>query len=127
MLLLLLPVRLIAARLLLRALVARGQIICVFVVRGIAEELVEERERRRLAVLLVVLAILILLAGIQQALEAAHHVAHLAVQVFQIIVRKAHAADHIIHRLDAELLCTFQAEALVGGLSVLHFGDEDHG
>ena len=70
MLFVLLAVRLVSARLLLRALVARGQIFRILVVRGIAEELVKEREGRRLAVLLVVLAILILLAGVQQTLQA---------------------------------------------------------
>ena len=57
----------------------------------------------------------------EQALKAAHGFGHFAVEVFQIILRQAHPLDHIVDGLDAHLLCAFEAEALVDGLSAVDF------
>ncbi len=117
------PVRLAGAGLsggcLWRLLLFGGRL-GVVVLRGkAAEQLVEEGEGRRLTGQLVVLiAILVRIA--------AQHRHHFAADRVDILVADAHLLDHIIHLLDAKLLGTFEAQALVGGLSIFDFCDKHH-
>ena len=85
-----------------------------------SEELVEEGKRRGLAVGFVVLAVLFGVTALaEQALQAVHGLGHFAVEVFEVVLRKPHALDHIIDGLDAHLFGAFEAKALVDGLSAV--------
>jgi hypothetical protein len=95
----------------------------VVVLRLVVEELVEEREGRRLAVLLVVVAVLVLVL-VHHAVE---RLVHLAVEILEIVVRDAHALHDVVDGLDAELARALEAEALVDRLAVLDLRDEDDG
>lgn len=89
-----------------------------------AKELVEERERCRLAVLLVVLCTVLL--RICHHAEAAERLGHFTAEAFKIIIRDAHALHQVIDRLDAKLARTFEAQALVDGFAVIDFCNKDH-
>ena len=51
---------------------------------------------------------------------------HLGGQVVQVLVVDAHLLHHIVNGLDAHLSGAFQAQTLVFGGAVFHFGDKDH-
>ena len=126
MLLIVLSRGLFAARRLIRLRLLRlgGQI---FRVLCVTEQLVEERERRRLAFIFLVVAVVVRLRLVgEHALQTPERVGHLAVEVFQILVGDAHALHQVVHRPDAELLGAFETQALVDGIAVFDFGDEDH-
>ena len=54
------------------------------------------------------------------------HLGHFQIHTLDILVGDAHFLHNVVHRLDAQLLSTLQANALVDGLILLHTGDEDH-
>ena len=96
-----------------------------------AEQLVEEGKCSGLAhVLAVVLFFLFLPHGqiavrhlqVHQVIEG---FLHFAVEPLHILVRQAHPLHNIVNGLQAHLLCAFQAVALAGGLSFLHFGHKN--
>ena len=90
------------------------------------EQAVQEGEGGGLALFLLFPGVLA--AGqVLDILHAAHGLEHLTVERVQILVGNAHALHHIVHLGQAQLLGAFQAQALVGGLVPLHFGDEDNG
>ena len=90
------------------------------------EQAVQEGEGGGLALFLLFPGVLA--AGqVLDILHAAHGLEHLIVERVQILVGNAHALHHIVHLGQAQLLGAFQAQALVGGLVPLHFGDEDNG
>lgn len=80
------------------------------VLSGCAEELVEEREGRGLAVVLVGLIVIALVLA-EQSLQPVHGFGHFAVEVFQIILRQAHPLDHIVDGL-CPFLRALEAQAL---------------
>ena len=98
------------------------------VVSGVSEKLIEERERRSLRGVFVILVLLRLVVPVLRAgnesFEAVHRVEHFTVEVVEIFVRKAHAADHVVDGFDAKLARTFEAVALVVGLAVFNLCDE---
>ena len=92
---------------------------------GPAEEAIEEGEGGSLAIIVA----LVLRTGIVQIhefLSAVEGSGHLPRQALQILIGDTHAVDDIVHRLDVQLPCALEAEALVFGLAVFQFGDEDH-
>ena len=93
---------------------------------GAVEQAVEEGEGGGLAVLALVLLVV---PGDHalHGLRAAKGVHHLIGDGVQILVGDAHAAHHIVHLGQAQVLGAPQAQALVDGLALLNFGDEDHG
>ena len=93
---------------------------------GAVEQAVEEGEGGGLAVLALVLLVV---PGDHalHGLRAAEGVHHLVGDGVQILVGDAHAAHHIVHLGQAQVLGAPQAQALVDGLALLNFGDEDHG
>jgi len=123
------PLLALTGRLLLRSLLLFLLVLLcrqLAFVSGIAEKLIEEREGRRLALLLLVVLVTVrlLLLGGDHA-QPAQSVGHFAAQIFQIVVRDAHALHQIVHGLDAKLPRTFEAEALVDGISVFNFCNEN--
>ena len=70
-----------------------------------------------------VLVCAVLRAG-NESFEAVHRVEHFTVEVVEVFVRKAHAADHVVDGLDAKLARTFEAVALIVGLAVFNLCDE---
>ena len=125
----LVPLLALTGRLLLRSLLLFLLVLLcrqLAFVSGIAEKLIEEREGRRLALLLLVVLVTVrlLLLGGDHA-QSAQSVGHFAAQIFQIVVRDAHALHQIVHGLDAKLPRTFEAEALVDGISVFNFCNEN--
>ena len=105
---------------------------CVAVGSGgvfpVVEEAVEEGEGGGLAVLLVPVGLVIPLGD--QALHgfrSAEGLHHLVVDGLQIIIGDAHAAHHIVHLGQPQVLGALQAEALVDSLPVLELRDEHDG
>ena len=84
----------------------------------------DRRDQLDLLLLVVLVTVRLLLLGGDHA-QSAQSVGHFAAQIFQIVVRDAHALHQIVHGLDAKLPRTFEAEALVDGISVFNFCNEN--
>ena len=94
-----------------------------FLAVHIAGELAEEREGGGSAVFLVVGRTVVVGGDHLLAAQGAHHFAS---EILQVLVGDAQLLHHVIHRLNAQLLGAFQAQALVLGLAVFDFGDKNH-
>ena len=98
----------------------------VFPSASLTEQMIQERERRRLP--LVVVSVRIITGGreIRQILHAGEGIHHISRQCVQVIVRQTHLLDDVIHRFDMHLPCTAQAESLLLLYTVFDFRNEDH-
>ena len=109
-----------------------GLALLLFRVGTAVEQLAQEGEGGSLALfVLLVLAVLVTQVHaaahqLFQPFRAAEGAHHLIGQVFHILLGDAHPIHHLLHRLDAQLLGAFQAQAFVHGVTFIQSGNENN-
>ena len=91
---------------------------------AVAEQPVQKREGRGLAVVLLV-AVRIAAGEIGQLLGVAEHLHHVSGDALQIVVAEAHFLDHVIHGLDVQLARALETKSLVARFVVFNSGNKD--